>query len=85
MEQEERSESKRQKVMERELAWVRMGQKARQAKSKARITNYEKMLAEEEKVTEDKLDIYIPPGPRLGAKVIEANNVCQGLWRQIVV
>ncbi len=84
MEQEERAESKRQKVMERELAWVRMGQKARQAKSKARITNYEKMLAEEEKVTEDKLDIYIPPGPRLGAKVIEAHNVSKAFGDRLL-
>src|SRR6185295_365580 len=58
LQQEEKTESKRQKLLERELAWVRMGQKARQAKSKARIANYEKMLAEEEKVTEDKLEIY---------------------------
>ncbi len=84
MEQEERSESKRQKVMERELAWVRMGQKARQAKSKARIANYEKMLADEEKVTEDKLDIYIPPGPRLGAKVIVANNVAKAFGDRLL-
>ncbi len=84
MEQEERAESKRQKVMERELAWVRMGQKARQAKSKARITNYEKMLADEEKVTEDKLDIYIPPGPRLGAKVIEAHNVSKAFGDRLL-
>ncbi len=84
MEQEERSESKRQKVMERELAWVRMGQKARQAKSKARIANYEKMLADEEKVTEDKLDIYIPPGPRLGAKVIVANGVAKAFGDRLL-
>ena len=84
MEQEERSESKRQKVMERELAWVRMGQKARQAKSKARIANYEKMLADEEKVTEDKLDIYIPPGPRLGAKVIVANDVAKAFGDRLL-
>lgn len=84
MEQEERAESKRQKVMERELAWVRMGQKARQAKSKARITNYEKMLAEEEKNTEEKLEIYIPPGPRLGAKVIEAHNVSKAFGDRLL-
>ncbi len=84
MEQEERAESKRQKVMERELAWVRMGQKARQAKSKARIQNYEKMLADEEKVTEDKLEIYIPPGPRLGAKVIVANGVSKAFGDRLL-
>lgn len=84
MQQEEKAESKRQKVMERELAWVRMGQKARQAKSKARIQNYEKMLADEEKVTEDKLDIYIPPGPRLGAKVIVANGVSKAFGDRLL-
>jgi ATP-binding cassette ChvD family protein len=84
MEQEERAESKRQKVMERELAWVRMGQKARQAKSKARIANYEKMLAEEEKVQEEKLEIYIPPGPRLGAKVIVANDVAKAFGDRLL-
>lgn len=84
MEQEEKAESKRKKVMERELAWVRMGQKARQAKSKARIANYEKMLAEEEKTTEEKLEIYIPPGPRLGAKVIVANNVAKGFGDRLL-
>lgn len=84
MEQEERAESKRQKVMERELAWVRMGQKARQAKSKARIANYEKMLAEEEKTQEEKLEIYIPPGPRLGAKVIVANDVAKAFGDRLL-
>lgn len=84
MEQEEKAESKRKKVMERELAWVRMGQKARQAKSKARIANYEKMLAEEEKTTEEKLEIYIPPGPRLGAKVIVANHVAKGFGERLL-
>lgn len=78
MEQEERAESKRQKMMQRELEWVRMGQKARQAKGKARIANYEKMLQEDVKQTEEKLEIYIPPGPRLGSKVIVANNVAKG-------
>lgn len=84
MEQEERSESKRQKMLERELAWVRMGQKARQAKSKARIQNYEKMASEEGKQTEDKLEIYIPPGPRLGAKVIEAHNVSKAFGDRVL-
>jgi ATP-binding cassette ChvD family protein len=70
--QEEKTESKRQKTLQRELEWVRMGQKARQAKSKARIQNYEKMAGEETKQKEDKLELFIPPGPRLGANVIEA-------------
>jgi sulfate-transporting ATPase len=75
MEQEERTESKRHKVMQRELEWVRMGTKARQAKGKARLANYEKMLQEDSKKQDETLEIYIPPGPRLGAKVIEAKDV----------
>jgi ATP-binding cassette ChvD family protein len=73
--QEEKSESKRQKTLERELEWVRMAPKARQAKSKARLSAYEKMLSEEAKEKEAKLELYIPPGPRLGNKVIIAENV----------
>jgi ATPase subunit of ABC transporter with duplicated ATPase domains len=61
--------------MQRELEWVRMGAKARQAKGKARLANYEKMLQEDSKKQDESLEIYIPPGPRLGAKVIEAKNV----------
>jgi ATP-binding cassette ChvD family protein len=72
---EEKVESKRKKTLERELEWVRMAPKARQAKSKARIANYEKMASEEGKDSEEKLEIYIPPGPRLGSKVIEAHGV----------
>ncbi|WP_375579170.1 energy-dependent translational throttle protein EttA [Marivirga tractuosa] len=73
--QEEKSESKRQKTLQRELEWVRMAPKARQAKSKARLSSYEKMLDEEGKDKEQKLELFIPPGPRLGSKVIEANGV----------
>ncbi|MEN9521866.1 MAG: putative transporter ATP-binding protein YjjK [Bacteroidota bacterium] len=72
---EEKVESKRKKTLERELEWVRMAPKARQAKSKARLANYEKMASEEGKDSEEKLEIYIPPGPRLGSKVIEAHGV----------
>ena len=72
---EEKVESKRKKILERELEWVRMAPKARQAKSKARLANYEKMASEEGKDSEEKLEIYIPPGPRLGTKVIEAHGV----------
>ncbi len=72
---EEKQESKRQKTLQRELEWVRMGQKARQAKSKARLLNYDKMVSEETKQKEEKLELFIPPGPRLGANVIEAKNV----------
>lgn len=82
--QEEKTESKRQKLLERELAWVRMGAKARQAKSKARIQNYEKMLSEDTKKTEEQLEIYIPPGPRLGAKVIEAHNVSKAFGDKLL-
>ncbi|KAA8485277.1 ATP-binding cassette ChvD family protein [Arcticibacter tournemirensis] len=73
--QEEKSESKRQKTLERELEWVRMAPKARHAKSKARLANYEKMASEEGKEREEKLELFIPPGPRLGNVVIEAQNV----------
>ncbi|MDW8295267.1 MAG: energy-dependent translational throttle protein EttA [Raineya sp.] len=73
--QEEKAETKRLKTLERELEWVRMAPKARQAKSKARLNAYEKLLAEEAKEKEAKLELYIPPGPRLGNKVIVANNV----------
>lgn len=73
--QEEKSESKRQKALERELEWVRMNPKGRQAKGKARLTNYEKLISQEAREKEEKLELYIPPGPRLGNKVIEANGV----------
>lgn len=72
---EEKQESKRQKALERELEWVRMAPKARQAKSKARLSAYDKLLNEEVKDKEQKLEIYIPPGPRLGDVVIEARNI----------
>ena len=75
MEQEEKSASKRRKTLERELEWVRMAPKARQAKSKARLNSYEQMLNEEQKQREEKLEIFIPNGPRLGNKVIEAQHV----------
>ncbi|GIV41867.1 MAG: energy-dependent translational throttle protein EttA [Vicingaceae bacterium] len=75
LEQEEKQESKRRKQLERELEWVRMSPKARQAKSKARLHNYEKMLNEDVKEKEQKLEIFIPNGPRLGNEVIEAIDV----------
>ena len=74
-EQEEKSASKRRKTLERELEWVRMAPKARQAKGKARLNSYEQMLNEEQKQREEKLEIFIPNGPRLGNKVIEAQHV----------
>lgn len=75
MAQEEKVASKRRKSLERELEWVRMAPKARQAKGKARLNSYEKMLGEEEREREARLEIFIPNGPRLGNKVIEAQHV----------
>lgn len=74
---EEKTASKRRKTLERELEWVRMAPKARQAKGKARLNSYDRMLNEEQKQKEEKLEIYIPNGPRLGNKVIEANHVAK--------
>ncbi|MEO5978197.1 MAG: energy-dependent translational throttle protein EttA [Chryseolinea sp.] len=73
--QEEKSESKRQKALERELEWVRMNPKGRQAKGKARLSAYEKLMSQETRDKEEKLELFIPPGPRLGNKVIEATGV----------
>jgi len=73
--QEQKQASKRQKTLERELEWVRMNPKGRQAKQKARLSNYDKLLSQDQKATEEKLEIYIPNGPRLGAEVIEATCV----------
>tara|TARA_B100000214_G_scaffold29660_1_gene19246 strand:- start:1410 stop:3101 length:1692 start_codon:yes stop_codon:yes gene_type:complete len=73
--QEEKTESKRRKTLERELDWVRMSPKGRRTKSKSRLNNYEKLLAEEGKIKEQKIELYIPPGPRLGSNVIEAQGV----------
>jgi len=75
--QEEKTASKRRKTLERELEWVRMAPKARQAKGKARLNSYDKMLNEEQKQKEEKLEIFIPNGPRLGNKVIEAQHVAK--------
>ncbi len=73
--QEEKTESKRQKALERELEWVRMAPKARHAKSKARLSNYDKLASEDGREREEKLELFIPAGPRLGNVVIEANNI----------
>ena len=75
---EEKSESARQKTLERELEWIRMAPKARHAKSKARIKAYESLLTQEVEKQSSALEIYIPPGPRLGDVVIEAENVSKG-------
>lgn len=81
---EEKQVSKRRKTLERELEWVRMSPKARHAKGKARLNAYDKLLSEEGKEKEEKLEIYIPNGPRLGDKVIEAVNVSKGYNGQIL-
>ena len=77
MEQEERQASKRRKTLERELEWVRMAPSARHAKGKARLNSYDKLLNEDQKEREEKLEIFIPNGPRLGNKVIEAKGVAK--------
>lgn len=82
--QEEKTESKRRKTLERELEWVRMSPKARQAKSKARLSAYDKMLNEDSKQKEEKLEIYIPNGPRLGDKVVVANNISKSFENKIL-
>lgn len=82
--QEEKQETKRQKTLERELEWVRMAPKARHAKSKARLHNYEKLASEETKEREEKLELFIPPGPRLGNVVIEANNISKSYGDRIL-
>ena len=85
MEQEEKVASKRRKTLERELEWVRMAPKARQAKGKARLKSYESMLNEEQKQREERLEIYIPNGPRLGNKVIEAKGVCKSYGDKVLI
>ena len=81
---EEKTETKRMKTLARELEWVRMAPKARQAKSKARLSAYEKLLGEDARQNEDKLELYIPPGPRLGAKVIEAHGVSKAFGDKLL-
>jgi ATP-binding cassette ChvD family protein len=83
--QEEKSESARQKTLERELEWVRMAPRARQAKGKARLAAYEKMLAEEGREKVESIEIYIPPGPRLGNVVIEADRLCKGYADNLLI
>ena len=84
MAQEEKSASKRRKTLERELEWVRMAPKARQAKGKARLNNYEQMLNEEQKERDEKLEIFIPNGPRLGNKVINAQHVQKAFGEKVL-
>ena len=82
--QEDKQDSKRQKTLQRELDWVRMAPKARHAKSKARLNNYNQLLAQETKDKEQKLEIFIPSGPRLGNNVIEAKNVSKGFGDKLL-
>ncbi len=82
--QEEKTESKRRKTLQRELEWVRMAPKARQAKGKARLNSYDKLLNESVKEKEEKLEIFIPNGPRLGNKVIEAQHVAKAFGEKLL-
>ncbi|MFP3764569.1 MULTISPECIES: energy-dependent translational throttle protein EttA [Prevotella] len=84
MEQEEKTASKRRKTLEHELEWVRLAPKARQAKGKARLNSYEQMLNQEQKEREEKLEIFIPNGPRLGNKVIEAQHVQKAFGEKVL-
>jgi sulfate-transporting ATPase len=82
---EEKSEGKRQKTLERELEWIRMSPRARQTKSKARITAYENLLSQDSAKRQEDLEIYIPPGPRLGNLVVEARDVSKSFGDQLLV
>jgi ATP-binding cassette ChvD family protein len=84
LESEEKQETKRQKTLERELDWIRQSPRARQAKSKARVASYEKLLAEETNKREEDIEIQIPPGPRLGNLVIEANKISKAYGDKVL-
>ncbi len=84
LEQESKQASKRQKTLERELEWVRQGAKGRQTKQKARLNNYDKLLSQDQKQLEEKLEIYIPNGPRLGTTVIEAKAIKKGFGDRLL-
>ena len=81
---EEKTESKRQKTLQRELEWVRLSPKGRHTKSKARIAAYDRMLNEDQKEKEDKLELFIPPGPRLGSVVIESENISKSYGDKVL-
>jgi ATP-binding cassette ChvD family protein len=85
MEMEEKASSKRARTLERELEWIRMAPKARQAKGKARLNAYDKLAGQEMKEKEAKLELFIPPGPRLGDKVIEINGVSKGFDNRLLI
>ena len=84
MAQEEKTASKRQKALQRELEWIRMAPKARQAKGKARLNSYDAMLNQEQKEREEKLEIFIPNGPRLGNKVLNAEHVAKAFGEKVL-
>ncbi len=84
LEMEEKSESKRRKTLERELEWVRMSPKGRHAKSKARLSAYDKLLNEDVKQKEERLEIFIPNGPRLGSKIVEAKQVTKAFGEKLL-
>ncbi|MBD3629073.1 energy-dependent translational throttle protein EttA [Cyclobacterium sp.] len=84
LKKEEKTESKRQKTLERELEWIRMSPKAKQSKGKARLNAYDKLVGEEAREKEAKLELYIPPGPRLGSKVIEVNGVSKAFGDKLL-
>lgn len=84
MAQEEKQASKRRKTLERELEWIRMAPKARQAKGKARLSSYDRLLNEDQKEREEKLEIFIPNGPRLGNKVIEAQHMAKAFGDKVL-
>ncbi|MFP9113264.1 energy-dependent translational throttle protein EttA [Flavobacterium sp. RHBU_3] len=84
LEQEEKTASKRRKTLERELDWVRQGAKGRQTKQKARLQNYDRLLNEDQKELDEKLELYIPNGPRLGTNVIEAKGVAKGFGDKLL-
>ncbi len=84
LEQEEKTESKRQRILKRELEWVRTSPKGRNVKQKARLASYDRLLNEEVKEKEEKLELFIPPGPRLGSVVIEANNISKSYGDKVL-
>ncbi|TNE52447.1 MAG: energy-dependent translational throttle protein EttA [Deltaproteobacteria bacterium] len=83
--QEEKSESKRQKTLERELEWIRMTPKARNSRSKARLSAYEKLLSQDTQTRAQDMEIYIPPGPRLGKVVVEADHISKGYGERLLI
>ena len=82
--QEEKTESKRRKTLERELEWVRMSPKGRRSKSKSRLSNYERLLSEEVRGKQENIELYIPPGPRLGSNVIDADNISKSFGDRLL-